>query len=72
MLGVWGFDVLLIPRYGLLGASLASSLGYVPALAAVYIGFLKYNDMSTSTFVAQTVSLVRIRIGGAASKPASP
>jgi O-antigen/teichoic acid export membrane protein len=54
MLGVFGLDILLVPRYGAVGGGLASSLGYLAALAVIFVGFLKHNGLCFGSFLRQT------------------
>ena len=57
MVGVWAFDVVLIPRYGLVGAGLATSLGHVPAFVTLFMGFLRYNDTSMAQFLGHSMDM---------------
>lgn len=51
--GVVGLDVVLVPRMGIAGASLASSIGYVGAAAVFFWGFLVHGKLTPRGFLAQ-------------------
>ena len=53
-------DIILIPRWGINGAALGSSLAYVSALIIFWIGFRKYNerteDVSLKTYMVMLLN----------------
>jgi O-antigen/teichoic acid export membrane protein len=59
MLGVWLFDWLLIPKYGIVGAGVGSCLGYSLAALIVFIGFLRTNNLNVRGFMDETFGSLR-------------
>jgi hypothetical protein len=64
MLGVFGLDILLVPRYGAVGGGLASSLGYLAALAVIFVGFLKHNGLPFGGFLRLTLAVASFPTDG--------
>lgn len=53
LLGVVGLDLVLVPRMGVAGASVASSIGYVGAAAVFLWGFLVHGKLTVRSFLGQ-------------------
>lgn len=70
MVGVWAFDALLIPRYGLVGAAWGNSLGFLFAAVIMFIGFLRHNGLSFAGFVEETAVAARPVVRSTTSREA--
>lgn len=60
-------DIFLIPRYGIKGAAIASSLSYICASAVVFIFFIRKTDASFPSLLSLKCSDIRAVIGKARS-----
>ena len=60
-------DIFLIPRYGIKGAAIASSLSYICASAVVFIFFIRKTDASFPSLLSLRCSDIRMVIGKARS-----
>jgi O-antigen/teichoic acid export membrane protein len=62
MVAVIALDLLLVPRYGALGAAVGSSIGYSAAAILMLRGFLILERMTFGDFVAVVIAVSRERL----------